>query len=882
MKNFSNLLLGLLICALPKTISAQCGVVPISTHGNIQCNKTDTLALWLKDAPCIDAAMFTWTECSSADGPDSDTLTNDALCTKTMMLPSMTVKGTGANKVTIYWMMMSPTWIKWQKAPNNYAKAISIYINGTFSKKVDLPQTWQTPTSYTFTNMGTTVITFSVDPADIVANGGNMSVVEWAEFGITGSCGSSVDTTGPIITKIPKDTTIVCGNAFPNWKVTATDACDPAPKVSIDSTLVSALCPITFSWVYTVTVTDSSGNVTKGKWAVNVLDTIKPVVIGNLPKDVTISCTDSIPDQLDLQVSDCSPTTQIKSAATSGTPCETIILYTWIISDNCNETTYTRKVTIKDTTAPVWISPLPKDTTVLIPPPFDSLFAKDDCSAITYSMQETKQGDSCSYLLVRTWTATDACGNILTHTQKINVLGGGTPWWITPLPTDTAVQCNAIPVFVDLIAQDSLGNIPVFKNEVYSGDSCNFTITRTWTATSSCGTTRTHTQIITVTDTTDPLWTTPLPGDTTILCGTSLSDTATVGAMDMCWRQVGVTLVFTQVSTDSLITRTWTATDKCGNSVSYTQRITILKAQFNLNPVVTNVSCFGYADGSIDLQPTGSYAYLWNTGDTTSSIDSLAPGSYTVTVSQGACDATYSFVITQPDSMNVHINQVSALCFGGNGQIILTVSGGSTPYTYLWNTGATTNSFTDTAGIYSVTITDANGCSKVVSGLTITQPTQLQLNLSPTAVTCQVGNDGRIDLQATGGTAPYTYQWSNGTTNPSPANLVPGLYQVVVSDANGCVMTDTTEVRCLGCKVYPNPAVQGGNCTININTGDPNDDGEVEFTVYDILGKRKQNWRRQMIDGYLVETFVADLDPGKYLLEAKGPGIHFVKEFSIN
>lgn len=871
------------ILLLPITMSAQCGVEYFSTHGNIQCNKTDTLALNLKDATCVDIAMFNWIECSTADGPDSDTMMNDALCTKTMMPPSITVVASGANKITIYWMMSSPTWIQWQKAPNNFAKAISIFINGTFYQKVDLTTDWSLPTSITFTNLTKVVISFQIDPADIVQNGGNMSVVEWAEFGIKGECGSLVDTIGPIITSLPKDTTIVCGATFPNWKVTATDACDPAPKVSIDSTLVSALCPITYAWVYTVKATDNAGNVTTGKWSVNVLDTIAPVVlIGNLPKDITINCTDSIPDQLDLQVSDCSPTTQIKSVATSGTPCETILLYTWIVSDNCNETTYTRKVTIKDTTAPVWTSTLPKDTTVLTPSPFDSLFAKDDCSAITYTMQETKIGDSCAYTLVRTWTATDACGNVLTYQQKITVKGGGIPVWISNLPKDTAVQCTAIPVFVDLTAQDSLGTIIVVKNETFSGDSCNFVITRTWIATSSCGKQLTYTQKISVTDTTAPIWTTPLPGDTTIMCGTSLSDTSIVGAMDMCWGQVGVTMTFVQISTDSSITRTWTATDKCGNSVSHTQHITILKAQFNLNPVVTNISCFGANDGSIDLQPGGVYNYLWNTADTTSAINNLAPGTYTVTVSQGACNETLSFTITQPDSMTAQASSLNAVCFGGNGQIILTVSGGTAPYTYLWNTGATTSSFNDTAGIYSVTITDAHGCNKVVSGLTISEPNLLQLILTPTPVTCIVGNDGHVDLVVTGGTKPYTYHWSNGTTNPNVSNLLPGIYQVVVIDANGCIATDTADVQCLGCKVYPNPVGEGQILTININTGDSTDTGTLTFTIYDIIGKKKSSWDKPITNGYLIETFTADLDPGDYLLEVKGASIHFAKRFAIH
>ncbi|NDA88453.1 MAG: hypothetical protein EBY14_13225 [Betaproteobacteria bacterium] len=127
-------------------------------------------------------------------------------------------------------------------------------------------------------------------------------------------------------------------------------------------------------------------------------------------------------------------------------------------------------------------------------------------------------------------------------------------------------------------------------------------------------------------------------------------------------------------------------------------------------------------------------------------------------------------------------------CFGNStGSVNLTVSGGTAPYTYLWNTGGTVEDPVNMpAGSYSVVVTDANGCTATTS-VTISQPQgALVLSTTKVDVLCFGNSTGSINLTVTGGTAPYTYAWSNNTTQEDPQNLAAGTYTVTVTDANGC------------------------------------------------------------------------------------------------
>ena len=225
----------------------------------------------------------------------------------------------------------------------------------------------------------------------------------------------------------------------------------------------------------------------------------------------------------------------------------------------------------------------------------------------------------------------------------------------------------------------------------------------------------------------------------------------------------------------------------CNKTVAVTAPITITESH-------TNVSCFGGTTGAIDLTVSGGtapYSYSWSNGANTQDLSGLTAGIYTVTVtdstSNNSCTGTKTVEITQPAAaLAANAVPTNILCFGGNGSVNLTVSGGTGPYTYLWSNGATTEDLASVpAGVYSVTVTDANNCTTPASA-TVTQPAAaLAANAVPTNILCFGGN-GAVDLTVSGGTGPYTYLWSNGATTEDLASVPAGAYSVTVTDANGC------------------------------------------------------------------------------------------------
>ena len=222
----------------------------------------------------------------------------------------------------------------------------------------------------------------------------------------------------------------------------------------------------------------------------------------------------------------------------------------------------------------------------------------------------------------------------------------------------------------------------------------------------------------------------------------------------------------------------------------------------------TNVTCNGGANGTATVTATGgagTYTYLWSVSagsQTTPTAINLPAGQHTVTVTgTGGCLAQAVITITQPEALVADINISSNIsCKGGSdGTATVNVTGGITPYTYLWPASAgsqtTAKAVNLSAGTYVVTVTDHNGCQKTAS-VTITEPANA-LSASITASTnvlCYGSATGIATVTANNGTAPYTYLWSNGSTDQTAAGLIAGTYSVTVTDINGCSITLTNAV----------------------------------------------------------------------------------------
>jgi hypothetical protein len=242
---------------------------------------------------------------------------------------------------------------------------------------------------------------------------------------------------------------------------------------------------------------------------------------------------------------------------------------------------------------------------------------------------------------------------------------------------------------------------------------------------------------------------------------------------------------------------TVTVTDANGATTDCEITIGGPSASLAADAISVDVLCFGELTGSVDLTVSGgttAYTYLWDNGATTQDLADVAAGTYNVTITDAnLCTTTASATVGQPaaalaaDSISVDV-----LCFGElTGSVDLTVSGGTTAYTYLWDNGATTQDLADVAaGTYNVTITDANGCTTTASA-TVGQPAA--------ALTCSIAldsgvsvngaSDGSATVSALGGTTSYSYDWDNGETTEQATGLNAGAHTVTVTDANGCETT---------------------------------------------------------------------------------------------
>lgn len=252
--------------------------------------------------------------------------------------------------------------------------------------------------------------------------------------------------------------------------------------------------------------------------------------------------------------------------------------------------------------------------------------------------------------------------------------------------------------------------------------------------------------------------------------------------------------------------------------------------------------CDGEGNGSILLTIGGGtpgYTYTWtpNVSDS-SSATGLFTGDYTVVVTDANdCSIDTTITVTQPQALSSQTVVTDVSCNGGSdGQVDLTVIGGTPVFTYLWDNGNTNEDPDDLdAGVHTYTITDANGCVYIDS-VTVGEPDVLDVSLENiTNVSCNGGSDGAIDVSVSGGTPGYTYLWDpNGETSEDITGLPIGDYSVTVTDNNGCLdsLTATiTEPTPLATTLTPTDASCFGGS-----------DGSIDLEVTGGTGSYTYSW----------------------------------------
>jgi len=300
-----------------------------------------------------------------------------------------------------------------------------------------------------------------------------------------------------------------------------------------------------------------------------------------------------------------------------------------------------------------------------------------------------------------------------------------------------------------------------------------------------------------------------LAAQTNVLCNGGNNGSATVNV-------IGGSGTYTYTWSTNPIQNSPTATNLTAGTYNVTindgQCIELFSVQItqpaalSIATQATNPLCNGAANGTITANATNGiapYAYSWdsNPPQLVANAMSLPAGIYTVYVTDANnCLKTKTVTLTEPTALVGVASQVNVKCFGDNtGSAKLALSGGTIPYTYLWNTNPVqTTSIASllTAGSYTVVATDKNGCQFTQSYI-ITQPNApLTLNLSHTDVVCYGGNNGTANVVVSGGTPAYTYTWSTNPKDYTPNidSLKSGNYTVKVVDANNCIAQATTTI----------------------------------------------------------------------------------------
>jgi gliding motility-associated-like protein len=325
----------------------------------------------------------------------------------------------------------------------------------------------------------------------------------------------------------------------------------------------------------------------------------------------------------------------------------------WTAKDKCGNTSKLDiYIKVTDKTKPVFTS-VPADLTLTTCntanlPTIQKPSATDNCdNDLTFTFTDSQTpitgGNGCGYLITRTWTATDDCGNFAVANQKITITDNEKPV-LASAPADVTVTNGIIPVAAQLTATDNCGTPTVTSKDVtVTQNTCNSVITRTWTATDACGNTATTSQLITVQNSVNAT-----PGAVTAETCTGNDGAAsfTPASLTYAWSDGG-----SGASRNNLKAGSYTVTVS-DNGCSKTYTVTIPNGCVCVDPVasVTSVDATcGDANGtaSVTTDNNANYSFSWSTGATGTTIFGLAPGSYSLTVKRnGIANCTKVLSVT--------------------------------------------------------------------------------------------------------------------------------------------------------------------------------------------------------------------------------------------
>lgn len=827
-------------------------------------------------------------ECSSSTDPDSTgfaTATDNCDATPSITYSDINVPS-GPQTYTI-----NRTWVATDDCGNSSTCLQLIVVHDETPPVIVCPPdiTIQCTASTLPPNTGTATATDNCDPAPLitftdVSVGGicpqertiTRTWVTTDACGNTSSCIQTIvvdDSIAPVIS-CPDNVTIECtANPLPpnTGTATATDNCDGTPTIDFDDVTLGGSCPQEYTITRTWSATDDCGNTSTCVQTIVVDDSVAPTI--TCPSNITVQCTDStLPPATGTATAtdNCNPDPGISFTDVTiagACPQELTINRTWLAFDDCgNSSTCLQTIFVDDSVPPVITCPanITIDCTEgTLPPNTGSATATDNCTGTpTIEFSDDIVLGVCPLLetITRTWVASDGCGNSSTCIQIIVVTDDTAP--VITCPANLTIECTAStlpPNTGTATATDGCDPSPdVTFTDVTVGGSCpaESTITRTWLATDECGNTSTCTQIIVVDDSTAPVIT--CPADLTIECDDSTLpvNTGTATASDNC--DGTPTVNFSDVTAGIgcpdgfTITRTWVATDDCGNSSSCIQVITV---DDNLAPLV---SC----PDNITVECTASTDPA-NTGNATATdvCDSSPDITFTDITVAGSCPQEFTITRTwvatdncgnsSSCSQTIGVEDTTApICaamditvsLNGSGTITIVgsqVDDGSSDNCGPVTLGVSPNTFNcDSLGAHLVvlTVTDCPGNSSTCTA-TVTVVDDGALEAICQNVTIFIDADGNASIDPTdidngsgGGCDPGVLEFDLSQTDFNCTDLGPNIVILTVTDEDGNTATCTATVTVVD--LIPPVVTCPPNLTVDCHTlTDPDNTSQFGFAT---------------------------------------------------
>ncbi len=751
-----------------------------------------------------------------------------------------------------------------------------------FTSAANLLYVWTGPNSFTASTQNISGVAAGSYSVKVIDNANGCNVTRPVTIG------TIPDITPPTITcpsNIPcVEATSPAGAVVTFANATATDNCGAATVTS--SPMSGSLFPIGTTTVV-MTATDGSSNITTCQFTVSVCDRTPPV-IHNTPAN--IPCVEAT-SPAGAVVTYANPTAtdivdgavSVISVPASGStfPLGTTTITSTATDAHGNSSSTSFTVTVCDRTPPVISCPIPlsKNTDIGV------------CGAVTTFGIPTVT-DNTSATIAQTaglangatfpvgvstiiFTATDASGNTSSCSFNVTVTDNEKPVITCPTPlsknTDLGV-CGAITTFGTATVTDNCSAIVTQTAGLANGVTFPVGVsTIIFTATDASSNTSSCSFNVTVTDNEKPSIT--APGNITVCAGSPVT-LGTPTRSDNC----GILSVSNNAPAtypSGTTTVIWIATDVNSNTATASQTVTIPVIAIG-TPSVTNVKCYGGSDGKVIIAATGgtnTFTYKRSgsaTTNTTGIFTGLAAGTYTFTATDGnGCTVTATATVTQPTQVSVNAGNCQFVYYGYGSNcatLLATATGGIGAFTYAWSAGSASGSSTQvcptTTTTYTVTATDQNGC-------TATNTVKVEVidvrcgNKNDKVSICHNGN---VLCVAPSAIPAHLEHGDNlGTCG---ATLPCGSLNSIVHPSNGAATAIHTKEGEIGMTVYPNPAQNEVNVTLENIT-----EGDATILILDITGKVMSNTQQRFSEGYNALTLdVKDFSSGLYYIKVQMQG----------